>query len=112
MYSPPSCTPQGHAEPCCIYTEITYLFIKIPEGYEVIASALVERAVQRVLSQLYVGMNLPSGPIMDLIPFGEERNEEIYRRYLAGERAVDLAKDNGISLRRIYVLIRIMKQHR
>ena len=43
---------------------------------------------------------------MDLIPTEEERNFEIFTRYVAGERAVDLAEDYGISVQRIYVLIR------
>jgi hypothetical protein len=35
-----------------------------------------------------------------------KRNQEIVRRYLAGERAVDLAKEFGITVRRVNRLIR------
>jgi Mor family transcriptional regulator len=55
-------------------------------------------------------MDVPSDPITDLIPFAEVRNQEIYQRYLAGERATDLASEYGVSLQRIYVIIRIMKR--
>ena len=45
-------------------------------------------------------------PVSDMIPEKEWRNKEIVRRYLAGERAVDLAKEFGISVRRVNRLIR------
>ena len=67
---------------------------------------MVEAAVHRVLRQLYLGQQFSTQPITDLIPTEEERNFEIYNRYVAGERAVNLAEDYGISLQRIYVLIR------
>ena len=67
---------------------------------------MVEAAVQRVLRQLYLGQAISTQPVTDLIPTEEERNLEIYQRYVTGERAVDLAEDYGISLQRIYVLIR------
>ena len=67
---------------------------------------MVEAAVYRVLRQLYLGQTISTQPVTDLVPTEEERNLEIYNRYVAGERAVDLAEDYGISLQRIYVLIR------
>ena len=67
---------------------------------------MVEAAVQRVLRQLYLGQAISTQPVTDLIPLEEVRNAEIYQRYAAGERAVELAEDYGISLQRIYVLIR------
>ena len=67
---------------------------------------MVEAAVHRVLHQLYLGQTLSTQPVTDLIPTEEERNFEIYKRYIADERAVDLAEDYGVSLQRIYVLIR------
>ena len=67
---------------------------------------MVEAAVHRVLRQLYFGQVLSTSPITDLIPTEEERNLEIYKRYVASERAADLAEDYGVSLQRIYVLIR------
>ncbi len=35
-----------------------------------------------------------------------DRNREIYQRYLEGARAVDLAAEYGMSLQRVYVIIR------
>ena len=67
---------------------------------------MVEAAVRRVLLQLYFGQGLPTQPVTDLIPTEEERNSEIYQRYVNGERAIDLSEDYSISLQRIYVLIR------
>ena len=67
---------------------------------------MVEAAVHRVLHQLYVGQQQSTQPITDLIPTEEDRNLEIYKRYAAGERAADLPEDYGVSIQRIYVLIR------
>ena len=75
-------------------------------GFGVTSSAMVEAVVHRVLRQLYFGQRFSVQPITDLIPTEESRNFEIYKRYAAGERAVDLAEDYGVSLQRIYVLIR------
>ncbi len=63
-------------------------------------------AVQRVLAQLYRGIEEASAPVMDMIPEKAWRNREVIRRYLAGERAVDLAREFGISVRRVNRLIR------
>ena len=67
---------------------------------------MVEAAVHRVLHQLYLGQILSTQPVTDLIPTEEDRNLEIYKRYVAGERAIDLAEDYSVSLQRIYVLLR------
>ncbi len=45
-------------------------------------------------------------PASDIPPLKADRNQEIVRRYLAGERAVDLAEEYGISVRRVNRLIR------
>ncbi len=63
-------------------------------------------AVQRVLAQLYRGREEAIAPVTDMIPEKEWRNCEIVRRYLAGERAIDLAREFGISARRVTRLIR------
>ncbi len=63
-------------------------------------------AVRRVLAQLYRGIEEAIAPVTDMIPEKEGRNQEIIRRYLAGERAVDLAWEFGISVRRVNRLIR------
>ena len=75
-------------------------------GLQIVSSATVASAVHRVLRQRYFGQLLPVGPVTDLIPTEEERNNEIYQRYVSGERAIDLAEDYSVSLQRIYVLIR------
>jgi hypothetical protein len=78
----------------------------LPEGFESISSASTSLAVQRVLAQFYRGMIEAETPVSDMIPEKDERNQEIVRRYLAGERAFDLAREFGISVRRVNRLIR------
>ena len=75
-------------------------------GFGVTSSAMVEAAVHRVLRQLYFGQTVSTQPVTDLVPTEEDRNLEIYNRYVAGERAIDLAEDYRVSLQRIYVLLR------
>jgi hypothetical protein len=77
-----------------------------PERFEDSSSASIEKAVRRLLRLLYAGINTPTNVINDFIPPKEERNREIYRRFLAGARAVDLAELYNVSLQRIYALIR------
>ena len=62
-----------------------------------ISSASMSLAVQRVLAQLYSGMIEAETPVSDMIPEKEWRNQEIVWRYMNGERAVDLAREFGIS---------------
>jgi Mor family transcriptional regulator len=75
-------------------------------GFQVVSSATVAFAVHRVLHQLYLGQSLPTHPVTGRILTEEERNTEIYQRYVIGGRAIDLAEDYRVSLQRIYVLIR------
>ncbi len=63
-------------------------------------------AVQRVLAQLYRVIEEAIAAVTDMISPKAWRNREIIRRYLAGERAVDLAREFGISVRRVNRLIR------
>ncbi len=63
-------------------------------------------AVQRVLAQLYRGVAESITPVSDMIPEKEWRNQEIFRRSMAGERTADLAREFGISVRRVNRLIR------
>jgi Mor family transcriptional regulator len=56
-------------------------------------------------------MELPPEPLTDFIPPKEDRNREIYRRYIEGARAVDLAAEYSISLQRVYIIIRRGKRN-
>jgi hypothetical protein len=78
----------------------------LPEGFGNISSATPSQAVAIILRLLYKDQPLPTRPISDIPPLKAERNQEIVRRYLAGERAVDLARKFGISVRRVNRLIR------
>ncbi|MHB8624834.1 MAG: helix-turn-helix domain-containing protein [Aggregatilineales bacterium] len=66
----------------------------------------MSQAVRQVLLQLYGGMIEADAPVSDMIPEKEQRNREIFTRYMTGERAVDLAREFGISVRRVNRLIR------
>jgi Mor family transcriptional regulator len=61
---------------------------------------------------LYKGMPLPTNPASSTIPSKTERNNMIYERYMAGEKAVDLASEYGVSVRRINRLILRIKNQR
>ena len=64
-----------------------------PAGFEDSSFASIEKAVRRILGLLYEGMELPSEPLTDYKPPKEDRNREIYQRYLESVRAVDLAAE-------------------
>ena len=64
------------------------------------------KAVVVVLRLLYADKPASDKPASSMIPPKTERNQEIVQRYLAGERAVDLAREFGISVRRVNKPIR------
>jgi Mor family transcriptional regulator len=66
----------------------------------------MSHAVRQMLAQLYRGMIESNVPVSDMIPEKDQRNQEIFTRYTAGERAVDLAREFEISVRRVNRLIR------
>ncbi|CAG1007172.1 hypothetical protein ANRL4_03712 [Anaerolineae bacterium] len=77
-----------------------------PEGYQPISRDSLFRIVERVLVAFYQDRPLPTKPARSLIPEKQSRNLEIVQRFLAGERAVDLAQEFGISVRRVNRLVR------
>ena len=76
------------------------------EGFGSIPSATPSQAVAIILRLLYKDQLLPAKPVSDIPPLKAEGNQGIVRRYLAGERSVDLANEFGISVRRVNRLIR------
>jgi DNA-directed RNA polymerase specialized sigma24 family protein len=64
-----------------------------------------------ILRLLYKNQPLPAKPVSDIPPLKADRNQEIVQRYFAGERAVDLAEEFGISVRRVNRLIRRYLDH-
>jgi Mor family transcriptional regulator len=66
----------------------------------------MSQAVRQVLTQLYRGMTVADEPVSDMLPEKVQRNQEIFAKYMAGERAVDLARAFGISVRCVNWLIR------
>jgi hypothetical protein len=76
------------------------------EGFEPTSSFTLVHAIRRILQVSYSGIPLPAAPIKLFTPTKHNRNREIYNRYLAGERAIELAADCGISLQRFHEIIR------
>ncbi|SRR5258707_1803061 len=83
----------------------TKILVLLPEGFGNISSATPARAVAIILRFLCKDQTLPTKPVNDIPPLKANRNQEIYDRYLVGERAVDLAKEFGVSVRRINKII-------
>jgi hypothetical protein len=77
-----------------------------PASLETISSVSIPHAVRRVIAQLYRALIQAKTPVSDIIPEKDVRDRAIYQRYLAGGRAVDLAREFGISVRRVNRLIR------
>jgi len=52
----------------------------------------MSQAVRQLLAQLYRGMIELDGPVSDMVPEKDQRNQEIFVRYIHGERGVNLAR--------------------
>ena len=65
--------------------------------------------VLALLSLLYGEAPASGQPITRIIPAKVDRDFEIYQRYQAGGRVADLAEAFGVSVQRIYVVIRRQK---
>src|SRR5437763_12580132 len=88
-----------------------YVHAMLPEGFGARARSLVPpmpdipRCMRRVIERTYRGLPLPNPQQFQHLS-QEDRNQEIYHRYIAGERTADLAKEFRISVRRVNRLIR------
>ena len=77
-----------------------------PEGLEVRSRDSSLYVAMFVLRVFYLKLQLSSIPRSSMIPPKTRRNEELIQRYLDGERAVDLADEFEISVRRVNRIIR------
>ncbi len=82
------------------------MLIVLQEGYKPTSREPMGLAVAMVLWIMYGDRPKHNKPTSSIIPPKTQRNQEIVQRYLAGERAVDLAKEFRISVRRVNRLIR------
>jgi hypothetical protein len=71
-----------------------------------ISSAQRTQAAAIILRRLYKERTQSEKPVSKKAPLKASRNKEIYDRYIAGERSIDLAREFGVSVRRINKLIR------
>jgi DNA-directed RNA polymerase specialized sigma24 family protein len=76
-----------------------------PEGYQPTSRDSMGIAVATVIRIMYGNRTRSEKPASSMIPRKTQRNQEIVRRYLAGERVADLATEFGISIRRVNRLI-------
>jgi hypothetical protein len=78
----------------------------LPEGYETTSRDSMGIAVEIVIRIMYADRPKPTRPASSMIPTKTGRNQEIIGRYLAGERAADIAHEFSISVRRVNRIIR------
>ena len=76
------------------------------EGYEDGSLLTTEKAMEYLLAQINAGRSLQRKTFAK-----RERNTEIHRRYLAGENSVVLAREYGLSDRRIRDIIERERKH-
>jgi len=81
------------------------LHLAHPEGFQTTLRDSLELAFFIFGWLLYPFPVVSDSLITDAIPSKADRNELIYIRYLAGERAAYLAQEFGVSVRRINKLI-------
>ena len=62
-------------------------------------------AARRIMLELYLGMELSSGPVSRITPPKHARNAEIRARYQAGETLRTLADVFGISEQRVHQIV-------
>jgi hypothetical protein len=83
----------------------------LPEGFQTISRDYMGPTVAVILVVLNGSFITTSIRVTSSIPPKTERNQEIIHRYLAGERALDLAQEFGISVRRVNKLIVRQRKH-
>jgi hypothetical protein len=66
----------------------------------------LEGAVSHLVNQLYLGLPLPTSPQSQATPKQVERNAEIRAKYEAGTGVPGLAREYGISTKRVYQILR------
>lgn len=66
----------------------------------------LENAISRLVNRLYGGSPLPTSLQSQATPKQIERNAEIRGKYEAGISVPDLAKEYGISKKRVYQILR------
>ena len=66
----------------------------------------LENAISHLVNQLYRGLPLPTSPQSQATPKQVKRNAEIRARYTEGTSVPDLARDYGISSKRVYQILR------
>jgi hypothetical protein len=65
----------------------------------------LENAVSHLVNQLYHGLPIPTLPRSQATPKQVERNAEIRAKYEAGTSVPDLAREYGISTKRVYQIL-------
>jgi hypothetical protein len=66
----------------------------------------LEEAISSLVNQLYGDLPLPTSPQSQATPKQVKRNAEIRVKYEAGTSVPDLAREYGISKKRVYQILR------
>jgi hypothetical protein len=66
----------------------------------------LEKAISSLVNRLYGGSPLPTSPQSQATPKQVKRNAEIRAKYKAGTSVPILAKEHGISTKRVYQILR------
>jgi hypothetical protein len=88
-----------------------HVHVVLPEGFWNTSRDFVSVAVGTVLWLMYAHRPRRTTPASSMIPEKIQRNQEIVRRYMAGENAPNLAREYGISVRRLNRLIHRFRHH-
>jgi len=66
----------------------------------------LENAISSLVTRLYIGLPVPITPQSQATPKQVDRNAEIRDKYEAGTIVPDLAREYGISTKRVYQILR------
>jgi hypothetical protein len=66
----------------------------------------LEEAISSLVNRLYGDLPLPTSPKSQATPKQVKRNAEIRTRYAQGTSVPDLAREYGISTKRVYQILR------
>lgn len=80
----------------------------LPHAYSAGGSFVfsLENAITRLVDHLYRGLPLPIAPQSQGTPKQEQRNAEVRAKYEAGAGVPDLASEYGVSVARVYQILR------
>ena len=80
------------------------------QGFQPIPRPSPSQLAETILRRLYNWLPAPDRPISDNHEIKVDRNEEIRRRYAAGEDVRKLAEEYGISIARLHQILHFKRK--